>query len=782
MDSGRAGRRFDAQVPPADTSGIPGFRDSSLPRWRTPLIGRERLTGDLVSLLRTDDMSLVTLTGPGGVGKTRLAVEVARALTNDFPDGIVFVPLDKLEDVDLVIPTVAATFGLSDTGGHQVIDRLVERLHHLRLLLILDNLEHVIDVAPVLSHLLARCPHLTMLVTSRVVLRVTGEYVVQVDPLAPPAAVELFVSRARAVNASFLLTAAASTAVGRICARLEGVPLALELAAAWAHTLPPQSLLSRLDQALPLLSTGARDQPARQRTMRNAIAWSYDLLTPAEQRLFRQLAVFVGGIPLDAVVSTEANEYEVVDTIGSLVSQSILHPIGQGDDPVPRYQMLETVRQFGIEQLTASGEEPTVRRGHAGWCTRLAMTAEQHLNGGQQAVWHARLETELPNIRSALAWATQHDLDMAMQLCASLQQFWIVRGNLVEAQQALSRVLASRGGAPALRARTMVAAGWIHVTQSNAPACLDLATAACDAFRRLGDLDGTAESLIAIGFACDASGHEVYDDALISRAIDALTEAKTLGQQLGNRRIIAQANYGLGSMAQRQGRIDRAVDFFSLALHDFDACADERSIAWIASRIGELAIREGDTKRAAEALQRALPIFARLRDWWSALQAVLEVAHLALCVGRPHEAVQLLSAIDAIRSTEGLTLSHAAIAVQADLLSQARARLSEEECRAAVGQGQQWTMHEAIAQALDLANAAATSEISIPPLTATFDLTQRELDVLRLLAAGLSDRDIADRLSLSPRTVGAHVTHLLTKLHVESRTAAAVLAVRTGLA
>ncbi len=770
---------FPGSTPP----GLRSVSRAPLPHWRTPLIGRERLVADLVSLVRQQDVALVNLTGPGGVGKTRLAVAVASELANDFPDGIVFVPLDPLQDFHLVLPTIATAFGLSDTGIQRLEDRLIERLQPLQLLLVLDNMEHVIDAAPIISHVLAKCPNLTILATSRVVLHLTDEHDVRVEPLALPSAVELFVARARAASSTFALTADSAAAVARICARLDGVPLALELAAARTQTLPPIALMSRLDQSLPLLTSGARDQPDRLRTMRNAIAWSHDLLAPDEQRLFRQLAVFVSGFSLDAALSLAADEQEAIDTIGSLVDQSILQPIGHSDDLIPRYRMLETVREFGLEQLRVRGEELATRRCHAQWFADLAVAAQPHLDGGEQVSWQARLETELPNIRTALAWATQHDIELAMQLGASLQQFWIVRGNLMEAQRALGNVLQKTGGAPSLRGKTLLAAGWISVAQSEAPVGLELARTALDLFRAIGDRAGVADALTVIGFSIDASGHQSYDESMFASATEGLEEALMLGQELGNRRTVAMANYGLGSMAQRRGDVPGAFDFFTMALSDFGASDDHRSIAWVSSRIGDLAVSGGDVQRAAAAFEVALPIFLRLRDWWSAAQAVFGVARLAVAMGQPGEAVQLVASIDTFRAMDGLLPYLDRDAGRAALLKQARARLSDDEFLLAEGVGRHLNIEDAITQAQTFAHQVATKTFPEPSAAAleAAGLTQRERDVLRMLANGLSDREIADRLSLSPRTVGGHVTHLLAKLGVESRTAAAIHAIRYGL-
>ncbi|HYI25534.1 MAG TPA: AAA family ATPase, partial [Thermomicrobiales bacterium] len=673
-----------------------GPRRPSLPHWRTPLIGRDRVVADIVGLLRQDGVSFLNLTGPGGVGKTRLAVAVASAVSADYPDGVGFVALDSIQDAKLVLPTIASFFGLSDSGSHVLPDRLIERLRPLELLLILDNVEHVFDAVPDISRLLSSCPSLTIISTSRVVLHITGEHDFRVDPLTLPSAVELFVARARAANPAFAITAGSAATVARICTRLDGVPLALELAAARTAALPPTALLARLDQALPMLTSGARDQPDRLRTMRNAISWSHDLLTPEEQDLFRRLSVFVSSFPLDAALALARNQPDAIDAIGSLVEKSILRLVGEGPDPEPRYQMLETVREFGLERLEESGDAASARRSHATWFVELAETAKPMLDGGDQVKWQERLESELPNIRLAMDWSTDQDIDLALRLGASLGQFWIVRGNLAEARRALDRVLASGAGEPSLHCRALLAAAWIRFAQADAFTCLLMAESALDQFRSAGDRQGVADALIAVGFCLDHMGQDARDPDMTAGAVQAMLESRSIAQTTGDRRTVAMATYGLASLSEGQGDIARALELFSDALAGFEDCNDVRSVGWTVSRIGVIAATTGDTRRAAAAFERGLPIFQALRDLGSAVLVIMHVARVALSMGRPGEAAQLLAASDTFRAVEGLRAPVNESAERSALLQHARGDLGEKAYSAAIARGRSLSIEEAI--------------------------------------------------------------------------------------
>jgi len=430
----------------------------------TPLLGREREVAAVAGLLARDGVRLVTLTGPGGVGKTRLAIEIAGRRSDASPDGAVFVGLAPVADPALVVPAIAQALGVREAEDRPLAQRVADALRLRRLVLVLDNCEHVLDAAPVVAELLAACPDLTVLATSRVRLRLSAEQEYPVPPLAltdaadadaadhlHPAALRLFADRARAVQPDFALTPENAPVVADICRRLDGLPLAIELAAARIKVVPPPALLARLERRLPLLTGGGRDMPARHRTMRDTIAWSYDLLLPDEQSLFRRRAVFVGGFDLAAAEAVAARDGssgdEVFDGVAALVEQSLLRQEeGAGGDP--RFGMLETVREFGLDRLVADGDEVAVRDRHAVWCLRVIETAwPPRATTSRSGEALARLDAERDNVRAALAWViARADADSALRLAGGLAEHWWLRGTFSEGRSWLDRAMALPGG------------------------------------------------------------------------------------------------------------------------------------------------------------------------------------------------------------------------------------------------------------------------------------------------------------------------------------------------
>ncbi len=458
-----------------------------LPVPPTRLIGRETEVAAIAQLLAQDDVRLVTVTGPGGTGKTRLALEVAAGALGQYPDGVCFVDLSALTDPTLVVPTIAATLGVREVVGQPLLQTLSQVVRPKRMLLLLDNCEQVLAAAPDVAALLATSPRLAVLATSRASLRIRGEHEVPLLPLPVPAAdrlpplealaqvpaVALFVDLASASRPDFALTAENATAVAAICQRLDGLPLAIELAAARVKVLPPAALLARLEQRLPLLTGGGRDLPARQRTMRDAIAWSYDLLAPEEQALFRHLAVFAGGFTLAAAEAVAAPDgtLPVLEGVVALVEQSLLRQM-PGTDDEPRYQMLETVREFALEQLAASGDEAALREVHAAYFLALSEQARPHLAGAQQRTWLRRLEVEHPNLRAALeALDASREHETQLRLAANLWHFWSIHAHFAEGRVHLERALVHAVTPTTDRAEALLGAGGLAFGQGDCRHC-----------------------------------------------------------------------------------------------------------------------------------------------------------------------------------------------------------------------------------------------------------------------------------------------------------------------
>ncbi|MEJ7762956.1 MAG: tetratricopeptide repeat protein [Thermomicrobiales bacterium] len=879
-----------------------------LPFPPTVLIGRDREVAEVTALLRGTANRLVTLTGPGGVGKTRLALRVAHDLSTEVVDGVVFVDLAGTTRAEHVAPAIAQAFGVQDDPGRPLLATLVDALRGREVLLVLDNLEQVVEVAADIAVLLSALPGLAVLATSRVALRIRAEREYPLRPLAVPvmpggqprgaarpapggalapaaatdvdalarvAAVALFVERARASNAGFRLDAASANDVAAICVRLDGLPLAIELAAARVALLTPRALLERLDRRLPTLTGGPRDLPARQRTLWDAISWSTELLDPPTHDLFATLAVFAGGFTLDmaAAVSAPAaldpgataaaataawgtmadpaaafGEVEVspemVDGVTALLEANLMRRDGDRDGTSgdePRFRMLETIRDFGLGLLEARPDADRVRTRHAALVRHLARRAEREIVGPRQVAWYARLDREQENVRSGLAWAIRSgDAETALRLGASLWRYWATRGLLFECADWLRSALAMPGAedAPApVRAKAMHRLGNVEIDLANYAKARELCEASLELWRAEGDQLGIASALNGLGLISGFEGdydmarahHEgalairrQLDDPLglgnsltnlgnVLQAIGERDEARPLLEEalrvregMGDTGSVAYAYLNLADFALSGDDAGGSRALFERSLGLFRQVGDRLGIGYALHILSRVILRAGEIGEATAFQREALELRREAGDRRGMVECVEATAELAIAGGGADAslvAARLLAAADTLRTHFNASRSPD-LQREIDLLWQGITRtVPRDALDIAVTLGAGWSLADSVDQAMtDLgliaaaatagaANAAApgngtaagTRVPDVRPSGPLVELSARERDVLRLVARGLTNGEIAGELFISPRTVHAHVYAIFRKLDVSSRAAATRIAVENGL-
>ena len=663
-------------------------RPNNLPVQLTQFIGRRREVLRVRELLAAN--RLLTLTGTGGTGKTRLALEVAAECLGDFADGVFFVDLAPIEDDGLVASAIASSLGLRESAG-EVIDVVVDHLREKDLLLVLDNFEQVVPgAASVVDPVLRGTPSTKTLVTSRVPLNLYGEQQFHVPPLGLPDlanvpdvpdlaqldAVALFVARGLAVKPDFRLSADNARAVAEIVARVDGLPLAIELAASRLKLLPPERLLARLQARLPVLTTSSRSVPERQRTLRRTIEWSYELLDSQQGRMFARLAVFAGGADLDAVEAVVNPDTELgidtVDALTVLVENNLIHTV-DAPDAESRFAMLETIREYGLERLVELGEESLIRRRHAEHWVHVGEQASDALSGPDQATWSRRLELDHDNFRSALTWVLQSgEAELGLELGAALGEFWRLGSHAREGVRWLSDILALPAASQPtlLRARALSAAANLHGWIDDPKAFLRFADEALIIFRELGDARDLPTPIQNLGWAQIQTGH-------LEAAAATLSEARDLDLELGNLSAAANAMIGLGVLAVIRGRPSEARPLYEDALETFKDLGNTYYVGLVECMLAQCDRNEGNLDAAADWLGRGLSAYQEIENVMGTAWAVYQFADIALQRAQPERALRLVAVSDALLKQVGGEIPALVAATTGDVGAAARALLDD---------------------------------------------------------------------------------------------------------
>ncbi|GAC1668260.1 MAG: hypothetical protein PVS3B1_05810 [Ktedonobacteraceae bacterium] len=846
----------------------------------TPLIGREGEVAEVCALLKRPTVRLLTLLGTGGVGKTRLGLAVAQAMLDDFADGACFVPLAPVSDPARVLAAISQALGLWETSDFPLEQQVQAVLRDRQLLLVLDNFEHLLESASQIASLLAYCPHLSILVTSRAALHVSGEQQFSVLPLALPdlkllpepealaqlPSVRLFILRAQAVQPAFALTAANAQTVAAICARLDGLPLTIELAAARCKLLPPHTLLQRLSHRLDLLTGGARDLPDRQQTLRNTIQWSYDLLSQEEQRLFRWLAIFVGGCTLQAAEAvcqgSSGQATSVFEGVASLLDKSLLQTEQKSEEP--RLVMLEMLREFGMECLQQHGELEAARQAHAHYYLQLSEQAEPHLKGPEQLLWFARLELELDNLWVIFQTAPiggKEEIELAVRVAGALGYFWAGRGYLREGLGVLEQLLTSTQAIAApIRLKALKAIGVVLWGQFDTRK-LELVT---DEALAIAQAQGDQHN---IPFVMILHGMVLIDKHDYTAAQACLEEALTRARALGDRFDIVAALANLGRVALYQQAYPQAVAWLEEGLIHSRSSGDKVAMSMVLVVLARAEMSQGNAAHARTLLKESQTIYGALGNTWgvalslrllgrlafqieefseaetfltdsarlasevgdrrSLVQSRLLLATLAVLKGdyamarqRYEDGLSIaldlrhtsliaagLKGLGCVAAAQGLHIWAALLWGTAEALHEAssvvippdlydrmvavvRRQLGEHPFDRAKAQGQTMrpeqvlTSHQALLSQAPAEVPPASHSSPHPPRRSsspTVELTAREVEVLRLVAQGLTDVQAAEQLVISPRTVNWHLTSIYSKLQVSSRAAATRYAIEQKL-
>ena len=741
-----------ASFPPLNTLDV---RLNNLPIQPTPLLGREREVAEISDLLRHADVRLLTLTGTGGTGKTRLALQSAAELIDDFEDGVFLVALAPISDPELVASTVAGALSVSESAGRPLKEDLREFLSTKELLLVLDNFEQVVDAAPLVGELLSGCPGLNVLATSRTLLRIYGEHEYAVRPLELPdpdhlppietlrqyEAIRFFTERARAANAHFSLTDENALAIAAICARLDGLPLAIELAAARIKLLSPQAMSYRLSNPLKFLTGGARDLPERQRTLRGAIAWSHALLDEDEQVLFARLSVFSDGCALEAVeaICDPVGDLfvDVLESLSSLLDKSLLRQEEMVEEE-PRFVMLETIREYAQERLELSGEAEKIRRLHAEYFLALAEQGASEQLGPEETTWLERLDLEHDNMRAALSWTLEaEEAEPGLRLAGALWRFWDMRGYYGEGRRWLEEALAKDGRASGARVKALEGVGWLADLQGD----IDRAVAAAEEGLNLSarvkiQSSDRASFLRILGSAAYVHGdHEqaaqLYEESLalsreardergiassllqlgnVSSDLGDHEEAKTfyeeglaLSRKLDDKALLASALISVGAEFLLQGDPERGAMLNEEAAELYRERGNRGHLQYALDNLGWAALMRGDQRQAEVLHRESLALSRQLGDKLVAAEALEGLACSASARGEAERVARLFGAAEAQRDAVGYRQEPREHALREPYLAAARPRLSEARWDAAWAEGRRLGFEEAIAYALEKA-------------------------------------------------------------------------------